>query len=171
MMILAVGRSTWRFKPRSIPTRAGSNGPRNKLSLIFSGFAAHRSQTRQRALCATKYRDSDMREKTTPWTSEEDEIGRRLLEERASEAEFLEKLGRTKKAASSHFYYVEHRAMVLCRRGEAPVHRGPARQVTMANAPSIAMMDDAQRQLAAPRSLTSEFFGDPPPSRSALHRK
>jgi hypothetical protein len=112
-----------------------------------------------------------MREKTNPWTPEEDEIGRRLLEAHASEAEFLEKLGRTKEAARKHFYYVEHRAMVLRRRGEIPVRRGPARQVTIPNAPSIAMMDYAQRQLVAPRSLTSEFFGDPPPGRSALDRK
>jgi hypothetical protein len=114
-----------------------------------------------------------MQEKTTfnPWTPEEEEIGRRLLEERASEAEFLEKLGRTKKAASSHFYSVEHRAMVLRRRGEVLVCRGPTGKVTIANAPSIAMMDEAQRQLVAPRSLTSEFFGDPPPGRSALDRK
>ena len=112
-----------------------------------------------------------MREKTIPWTTEEDEIGRRLLEEHASEAEFLEKLGRTKEVARKHFYYVEHRAMVLRRRGEVPVRREPTRQVTIANAPSIAMMDDAQHQLVAPRSLTSEFFGDPQPGRSALDRK
>jgi hypothetical protein len=112
-----------------------------------------------------------MREKTTPWTPEQDEIGRRLLEEHAGEAEFLEKLGRTKEVARKHFYYVEHRAMVLRRRGEVAVRHGPTRQLTIANAPSIAMMDDAQRQLAAPRSLTSEFFGDPPPGRSALDRK
>jgi hypothetical protein len=115
--------------------------------------------------------DSDMRERTIPWTPEEDEIGRRLLEENASEAEFLEKLGRTREVARKHFYYVEHRAMVLRRRGEFPVRRGPSRQVTKAGAPSIAMMGEAQSQLVAPRSLTSEFFGDPPPGRSALDRK
>jgi hypothetical protein len=112
-----------------------------------------------------------MREKTIPWTPEEDEIGRRLLEEHASEAEFLEKLGRTKEVARKHFYYVEHRVMVLRRRGEVPDRRGPTRQVTIADAPSIAMRDDAQRQVVAPRSLTSEFFGDPLPGRSALDRK
>jgi hypothetical protein len=112
-----------------------------------------------------------MREKRIPWTPEEEEIGRRLLEEHASAAEFLEKLGRSKNAAENHFYYLEHRAMVLRRRGEIPVRRGPTRQVTIANAPSIVMLDDAQRQLAAPRSLTSGFFGDPPPGRSALDRK
>jgi hypothetical protein len=108
-----------------------------------------------------------MREKRIPWTLEEDEIGRRLLEEHASEAEFLEKLGRTKEVARKHFYYAEHRAMIFRQRGEVPVRPGPTRQVTITNAPSIAMMDDAQRQ----RSLTSEFFGDPPPGRSALDRK
>jgi hypothetical protein len=112
-----------------------------------------------------------MREKTIRWTPEEDEIGRRLLEEDASEAEFLEKLGRTKKAASGHFSYVEHRAMVLRRRGEVPVRREPTLHVTIANAPSIVVMNDEQRQFVAPRSLTSEFFGDPPPGRSALERK
>ena len=105
-----------------------------------------------------------------PWTPEEDEIGRRLFEEHASEAEFLEKLGRTKEVARKHFYYVEHRAKVLRRRGEVPVRRGPTPRVTIADdAPSKAMMDHAQR--VAPRSLTSEFFGDPPPDRSALARK
>ena len=87
-----------------------------------------------------------MRERTVPWTQKEDEIGRRLLEERASEAEFLEKLGRTKEVVRKHFYYVEHRAMVLRRRGEVPVRRGPIRQVMVASTPSTAMMDDAQRQ-------------------------
>jgi|SRR5271169_98075 len=106
-----------------------------------------------------------------PWTPEEEEIGRRLLEEHASEAEFLEKLGRTKNAAENHFYYLEHRAMVLHRRGEVPVRDGPTRQVTIADAPSITMTDDAQRQSVAPLSLTSAFFGDPPPGRSALDRK
>jgi hypothetical protein len=105
------------------------------------------------------------------WTPEEDEIGRGLLDENASEAEFLERLGRTKEVARHHFYYAEHRAMVLRRRGEAPVRPGPTRQVTIADAPSITMTDDAQRQSVAPRSLTSEFFGDPPPGRSALDRK
>src|ERR1700732_1110069 len=108
-----------------------------------------------------------MREKTVPWTSEEDEIGRRLFEEHASEAQFLEKLGRTKEVARKHFYYAEHRAMVLRRRGEVPVRRGPTRQMLIASAPSTAIMDDAQRQLTAPRSMTSEFFGDPPPGLSA----
>ena len=112
-----------------------------------------------------------MREKTIRWTLEEDEIGRRLLEENASEAEFLEKLGRTKKAASGHFSYVEHRAMVLRRRGEVPAPRGLIRKVAIANAPSIVVVNDEPRQLVAPRSLTSEFFGDPPPGRSALERK
>jgi hypothetical protein len=112
-----------------------------------------------------------MRKKTIRWTPEEDEIGRRLLEEDASKAEFLENLGRTKKAASGHFSYVEHRAMVLRRRGEVRECRGPTRQATIANAPSIVVMNDEPRQLVAPRSLTSEFFGDPPPGRSALERK
>ena len=65
-----------------------------------------------------------MRKKTIRWIPEQDDIGRRLLEKDASEAEFLEKLGRTKKAASGHFSYVEHRAMVLRRRGEVPAPRG-----------------------------------------------
>ena len=112
-----------------------------------------------------------MRKKTIRWTPEEDEIGRRLLVEDASEAEFLEKLGRTKKAASGHFSYVEHRAMILSRRSKVPVRREPTRQVTIANAPSIAVRNDEQRQFVAPRSLTSEFFGDPPRGRSALERK
>ena len=112
-----------------------------------------------------------MRKKTIRWTPEEDEIGRRLLEEDASKAEFLENLGRTKKAASGHFSYVEHRAMVLRRRREVPAGRGPTRQVTIADAPSIVIVNDEQRQLVAPRSLTSEVFGDPPPGRSALERK
>lgn len=110
-----------------------------------------------------------MREKTIPWTPEEDEIGRRLLEEHVSEAEFLEKLGRTKEVVRKHFYYVEHRAIVLRRRGEVPVRRGPIRQVTIAYAPSIAKMDECTA--VASRSLTSQFFGDPPPGRSALDRK
>jgi hypothetical protein len=104
-----------------------------------------------------------------PWTPEEDEIGRRLLGEHATEAEFLEKLGRTQEVVKKHFYYAEHRATVLRRRSEAT--RGPRQQVTIANAPSLAMMDDAQRPLATPRSLTSEYFGDPLPGRSALDRK
>ena len=136
-----IGSSNGRFQPRGdfvIPSfrircdadhalkdsghkvAAQARQPETKLSLIFSGFAAHRGPTRQRALRATKCRDSDMREKTIPWTPEEDEIGRRLLEEHASEAEFLEKLGRTKEVARKHFYYAEHRAMVLRRRGEVP---------------------------------------------------
>ena len=65
-----------------------------------------------------------MRKKTIRWIPEQDDIGRRLLEKDASEAEFLEKLGRTKKAASGHFSYVEHRTMVLRRRGEVPAPRG-----------------------------------------------
>jgi hypothetical protein len=73
--------------------------------------------------------------------------------------------------ARKHFYYIEHRAMVFRQRGEIPARRGPTRQVTIANAPSIAMMDDARRQLVVPRSLTFEFFGDPLPGRSALDRK
>ncbi len=163
---------------------AKARRPETKLGLIFSGFAAHRGPTHQRALQETqnvfvaptlerhdKYGDSDMRERTIPWTPEEDEVGRRLLEADAGAAEFLEKLGRTREVARKHFYYVEHRAMVLRRRGEVPVRRGPTRQVTIAGAPNMARMDDAQKQLGAPRSLTSEFFGDPPPGRSALDRK
>jgi hypothetical protein len=107
-----------------------------------------------------------------PWTPEEDEIGRRLLEDHASEAEFLEQLGRTQEVVRKHFYYVEHRATVFRRRSEITVRRGLTRQVTIASAPSIAMIDDdGQRPLAAPRSLTSEMFGDPPPGRSALDKK
>jgi hypothetical protein len=84
-----------------------------------------------------------MREKRMPWTLEEEEIGRRLLEEHASEAEFLEKLGRTKKVVEAHFYYVDHRAEVF--RGEVSVRPGPTRQVTIVSAPSIAMNDNVQR--------------------------
>jgi hypothetical protein len=43
--------------------------------------------------------------------------------------------------------------------------------MSIGDAPNIAMMDDVQRRLVAPQSLTSEFFGDPPPGRSALDRK
>jgi hypothetical protein len=138
-------------------------------SYLFQIFSTSRPNSAA-SLVRDQHKDSNMREKTIPWTPEEDEIGRRLLEEHAGEAEFLEKLGRTKEVVKKHFYYVEHRAMVLRRRGELPVCRGPTR-LTIANAPSIAMMDDAQRQLVAPRSLSSEFFGDPPPGRSALDRK
>jgi hypothetical protein len=154
---ICVSRPGW-VNGRARPARA-------KLSLNFSGFAANRGPSRRRAFAHDKCRDNVMREKTIRWTPEEDEIGRRLLEEDASEAEFLEKLGRTKKAASGHFSYVEHRAMVLRRRRES-THR-----VTIANAPSIVAMNDEPRQLVAPRSPTSEFFGDPPPGRSALERK
>jgi hypothetical protein len=108
--------------------------------------------------------------KRIPWTPEEDEIGRQLLVKHASETEFLEKLGRTKKVVRLHFYYVERRAAVLRRRREAPVGRKHARQVTIASAPNIAIANDSQRQLVA-RSLTSEFFGDPQPGRSALDSK
>jgi hypothetical protein len=109
--------------------------------------------------------------KTIRWTPEEEQVGKRLLEEDASATEFVQKLGRTKKAASGHFSYVEHRAKVLRRRGEDRTRRGSTEQMSIADAPSIAMMDDAQRPLVAPQSLTSEFFGDPPPGRSALDRK
>jgi hypothetical protein len=84
-----------------------------------------------------------MGEKGIPLTLEE--IGRRLVAEHASEAEFLEKLGRTKKATTTDFYCVEHRAMVFRGRGEIPVRSGSTGQVIMASAPSIAMMDDVQR--------------------------
>jgi hypothetical protein len=155
--------------PKNFKQNLGQPGTKIKSYLLrICGTSRPNSPA---SLARDKYRDSDMREKRIPWTPEENEIGRRLLEENASEAEFLEKLGRTKNAAKDHFYYIEHRAMVLRRRGEIPVRRGPTRQVTIANAPSITMMDDAQCQLVAPRSLTSAFFGDPPPGRSALDRK
>lgn len=112
-----------------------------------------------------------MRKKTIRWTPEEEQIGRRLLEEDASAAEFLQTLGRTKKAASGHFSYVEHREEVLRRRDEVHTRRGPTRHMSIADAPSIAMVENVQLQLVAPQSLTSEFFGDPPPGRSALDRK
>jgi hypothetical protein len=112
-----------------------------------------------------------MRKKTIRWTPEDEQIGRRLLEEDARAAEFLQKLGRTKKAASGHFSYIEHRAKVLRRRSGAQVLRGSTRQVSIADAPSIAMVENVQRQPVAPQSLTSEFFGDPTPGRSALDRR
>jgi hypothetical protein len=87
--------------------------------------------------------DSEMRERGIPLTLEE--IGRPLDEEHASEAEFLEKLGKTKKATTTHFYYVEHGAMVFRGRGEIPIRSGSTRQVMIASSPSTAMMDDVQR--------------------------
>jgi hypothetical protein len=112
-----------------------------------------------------------MRNKTVRWSLEENEIGRRLLDKDASEAKFLEKLGRTKKAAIGHFSYIEHRAMVLRRRSEVSSARGELRQMTMAGAPSMVGMSETRRVRLTPRSLTSEFFGDPPPGRSALEGK
>ena len=99
-----------------------------------------------------------MRNKTIRWTPEENQIGRRLLEEDASEARFLETLGRTKKAAIGHFSYLEHRAMVMRRRDE----------MRITSAPNTVRMKETARDPVTPRSIVSELFGDPPPGRSAL---
>lgn len=47
--------------------------------------------------------------------------------------------------------------------------RGPIK--TKASRPTSELMEDAKQRLLAPRSITSEFCGDPAPGWSALERR
>lgn len=53
----------------------------------------------------------------------------------------------------------------------ASMPRGPGAYATTSGRPAPDMLAEAQKRLYAPRTISQEIFGDPPPGYSALDRK
>lgn len=115
-----------------------------------------------------------------PWTPQDEELAKKLLEARATEAEFQEKLGRSKAASYAHFYYLKHgdknrpdRIRLRPSRGKNIVgEEGASADVVLSYArPAVQLLEEAKQRLLAPRSITAMLCGDPPPGYSALDKK
>ena len=97
-----------------------------------------------------------------PWSDEETELARRLLAEKASDSEFMRRLGRAKISARERLYRVDFprgdwTSLGLPRDGrvEVPSH----------------VTADAVRRGSAPRTLTAWLCNDPAPGQSALDKR
>lgn len=67
----------------------------------------------------------------------------------------------------------ERRIQVNARRHASGEYKSTPRPhgYVSAHRPAPAMLEEAQRRLYAPRTISQELFGDPPPGYSALDRK
>jgi hypothetical protein len=99
------------------------------------------------------------------WTSQETELAEKLLKENASNELCLAMLGKTKKACL-HRVWRARRDEVNRRSRVAP---RPYVQETKIIPQEL--IEERNRRLTAPRSLTSIICGDPPPNCSALDRR
>jgi hypothetical protein len=119
--------------------------------------------------------------KQNRWTEAEEIIAKDLFAAEASGEEFVTRLGRTKSAAHSHFYYGRCCSGIK-RRG---YHRGNNRNTRITNRvgpaggasarvserPTDTMLLEAKIRMETPRSITQFVCGDPAPGYSALDRK
>lgn len=115
------------------------------------------------------------------WTKEQDETMARMLAEGAKLPAIAEAIGRTAVAIKCRRRYLslsveqrseENRAWKAANRpaGSRKSVRGRVAPPADRFLPPGAL-EDAQRRLYAPRSLTAVLCGDPAPGRSALDRK
>lgn len=107
--------------------------------------------------------------RTDIWTIEQEYLAKQYAH--ASSLEFIEKVGKTKAAANSHFYYSRYiQKTTKKQRKEHQCKRRSRQAVVISNAPNRKMIEDAKQRLIAVRSLTAIICGDPPPGYSALDR-
>lgn len=123
----------------------------------------------------------------TRWTELETERARKLIADGVNEPEFKRLTGRTKEAAMSRLKYVDdptyrERCIANASRNRTYyertyVPRGPSKLPTQYAyeeprpvAPP-AVLEDAQKRAAAPKSLTGWICGDPCALQSALGKK
>jgi hypothetical protein len=104
------------------------------------------------------------------WSSEDEALAKELMAQGASEVLFLEKLGRSKAAAHTHFYYKAGKRpyRVRVRPSLAPVG---GTDVHVSARPTDELLEDAKRRALAPRDITAQLMGDPPRGYSALDKQ
>jgi hypothetical protein len=112
------------------------------------------------------------------WTVEQESLARRLLDERASNDEFLAKIGRTRAAAQTRMRYLKvgranrdrkrklgPRVVLPPSSAASGIHIGRPKSIPQD------VLDDAFRRNSAERTITALFCGDPAPGQSALDRR
>lgn len=102
--------------------------------------------------------------RTDIWTKEQECLAKQYAH--ADSLEFIEKVGKTKAAANSHFHYIKYPEKQKRKR-----KRHTREQYVSIKAPNTEMIKDAERRKLAVRSLTATICGDPPPGYSALDKK
>ena len=108
------------------------------------------------------------------WTPEDETLARELLAQRAPNAVFREKLGRSKNAANSHFYYKSGaRPYRDVRRKRELLGDGEVggTSVVASFRPSDELLAEAKQRADAPRTITMLLCGDPPVGFSALDKR
>lgn len=101
-----------------------------------------------------------MRAKLRTWTPEETALAMKMLDERAPEHEFIEKLGRTRncvRAKRDRMQFLSATRSVVEQPGKITV--------------PLEVWIERSRRLYSPRSITARLCGDPPFHQSALGKK
>lgn len=102
------------------------------------------------------------------WSDEDTLTAIQMLKARAAPEEFIKRLNRTMAAAiSRRSYYQKDEAVRQMRAMHAPM----TSLLTGKKMPPAHVMQEAERAMTAPRSLTALICNDPPPGRSALDRR
>lgn len=110
-----------------------------------------------------------------PWSDQDTETARQLLARGAKNAEFLETISRSREASRERIKYLDDpifRERTKNRAKSLRYYGDPALILVRSSGPVAEhLLADAERRMAAPRSITSFVFGDPAPGWSALDRK
>lgn len=104
--------------------------------------------------------------KRKAWSSEEEGLAKELLAQGAPDLLFREKLGRSKAAATTHFYYKAGR-----RPYEPKCSRTEIADLASARPTADLLVEAARRASASCRDLTAQLMGDPPVGYSELDKR
>lgn len=119
------------------------------------------------------------------WTESETQCARDLIAADAAEHEFQRALGRTRDAAYARVKYADDpeyrkRCIAGAKRSNKAYYK-PREKPSLVPLPTLyatapvvippSVIDEAQKRLAAPKSLTGWICGDPPMGFSALDRR
>lgn len=103
-----------------------------------------------------------------PWSEEDTLTAIEMLKAKTAPEEFVRRLNRTMCAAIQRAVYYKNSERILeMRRKRAPL----TSLLTSRTAPPAHVVQEAERAMMAPRSLTALICKDPPPGRSALDRR
>jgi hypothetical protein len=116
------------------------------------------------------------------WSADQEKLAREMLDAKVSDAEFFEKVGRTKVATASHFHYRRNQEREKDQDQNSTyaklgvrAKRKKASSQTPNSVPDSSLLEAAQRRAdwraSTARSTTAALCGDPAPGQSALDQR
>lgn len=108
------------------------------------------------------------------WTREQEDIALQLMEARATDAEFWDKLGRSLANVRSHISQMKHdrnKRKLEDRRSPCDYRIVGGRLPSIDHELLVKLRQEAEERQNAPRSIIQIVCGDPAPGQSALDKK